>query len=299
MRAFWEAIEAGAPAISIADLEAKLAPPDLAALRANGLLRDDGRQGYEEISLPDLGRALRTLYAAQGRGLTLPVTFHAPPTCLGWAPHRDGERQVSLYHGPKMPLLLLPFLTVPTLVLVPTGRHLTPAERERHGPDALAEVEILEEVLSWRDGRLARGFATAPPPADLSVPSLPSARASSLLRGAPRWNAIVVSRVDDETVHVDFPGVSVECSHGDLGMTHARSGRPRRVFELLVALCDGHGVFLSRRFGTPDATKKLVSRLGKELSDLFGLPETPFHPYRRKEGWQAKFIASPSLRGSV
>ncbi|HEY8090441.1 MAG TPA: hypothetical protein VIF09_21415, partial [Polyangiaceae bacterium] len=112
--------------------------------------------------------------------------------------------------------------------------------------------------------------------------------------GARRWNAVHIARVDDETVHVSFPGVALRRTHVDLGMADARHGRPRRMFELLVALCEGHGVFLSTRFGSASATKKLVSRLGEELCEVFGLKESPFHPYRPKEGWQARFIASPS-----
>jgi hypothetical protein len=297
MRAYLEAIEAGKPGLLKTELEAKLTRVDLANLRENGLLRDDGREGIEEISLPDFARALRSLYGARGRGLSLPTVFDSMPATIGWAPHGKGERPVMLLIGPKVPWFLIPHYPGATLVLVPTGRQLTPAQREEHGPGATIEIEVLTEALAWRDGRLARGFAVAPPAADRSGPSLPPARRSGLLRGAPRWNVVVFSRVDDETVYVAFPGVSIECSHRDLGMTHARAGRPRRTFQLLVELCEGEGVFLSTRFGSANATKQLVSRLGAELRDLFGIDDPPFHPYRTKAGWQSRFQARSSRRG--
>ncbi|HEY8090216.1 MAG TPA: hypothetical protein VIF09_20285, partial [Polyangiaceae bacterium] len=168
MRAFWEAVEKGIPGIAKADLAASFSADDLSRLRGAGLLRDEGRTGFEEVSLADLGRALRTIYGAQGRGLTLPAMFDSQPKALGWAPHGDGEREISLWIGPKIPWFLLPHMGRPCLVLLPTGKHVTPAMREQYGPDAPTEIEILEETVRWDGGRLARGSVSAPPPPDLS-----------------------------------------------------------------------------------------------------------------------------------
>ena len=126
-----------------------------------------------------------------------------------------------------------------------------------------------------RDGRLARAharapsapdlssFAPVPPPAPAPPPTLAPAPAPAPLpiRGASRWNEIHISSIDPTTVRIDLPGASLRRTHVDLGMAHPRNRQPTRVWELLVELCDGHGIFHGRRFGSADATKKLVSRL--------------------------------------
>ena len=309
MRAFFEAVEAGLPLVRHAEIAAALDPEHYAALRRAGILRLEPGSEHEELSIGDLVRALRVLYGVEARGLSTPGMFVHLPLLLGWAREADGDREVFLLHYPVASLLVQTFRTRKTLLLLPTARILTPNLRAKHPPSSFIGIEVLEETLAIRDGRLARAharapsapdlssFAPVPPPAPAPPPTLAPAPAPAPLpiRGASRWNEIHISLIDPTTVRIDLPGASLRRTHVDLGMAHPRNRQPTRVWELLVELCDGHGIFHGRRFGSADATKKLVSRLGRQLKAIFGLSAPAFHPYRPKAGWQARFRASPRL----
>ncbi len=313
MRAFFAAVEQGALAVRLSELAPPLADDELAALRDAGVLRPEGREGIDEVSAPDLARALRVFYDVAGRGLLVPARFSREPTHLGWTGAGDTERDVLLLTGPALNLDMALVRSRRTLFLLPTARLLTPELRAKHAPGSFHVIDVLEESLTVRDRRLARAHVRAPSAPDLSLlapapapsPALSPAPASvpalapRLIPGATRWNEIRISLVDPTTVRVDLPGVSVRRTYVDLGMAHRKNRQPRRVWELLVELCDGHGIFLSTRFGSADATKKLVSRLSGELGAVFGLGESAFHPYRPSEGWQARFQASPGIRRDV
>ena len=113
------------------------------------------------------------------------------------------------------------------------------------------------------------------------------------ISGAPRWNVVVIARVDANTVHVAVPGRSLRCNYGDLGMMDRRTRRPLRHWEMLIDLCEEGGVFVGRRYGKADATKKVVSRLSGALGQIFGLRQSAFHRYVRGEGWRTRFRALP------
>jgi hypothetical protein len=313
MRGFFAAVEQGLPVVRLAELVPPLAPEELAALRDAGVLRDEGRPGIDEIAAPDLARALRALYGVEGRGLPVPAKLGRGTHALGWCRDGDADREVYLLNGPGVSIHMAILGLRRALLLVPTARLATPELRAKHAPGAFVVLDVLEESLTVRDGRLARAAVRAPSAPDLSAlsptpapppapaPTLSSAPppAPRLIPGATRWNEIRISLVDSQTVRIDLPGVSVRRTYVDLGMAHSKNRQPRRVWELLVELCEGHGIFLSTRFGSADATKKLVSRLGGELGAIFGLTETAFHPYRPTEGWQTRFQASPRLPGGV
>jgi hypothetical protein len=111
--------------------------------------------------------------------------------------------------------------------------------------------------------------------------------------GLERWNQIRISRVDERTVRVDLPTGSFRLTFVDLGMAHPRTRQPTRVWELLLELCEGHGIFHKWSFGKADATKKLVSRLGAKLKTALRMRTSAFHPYRPGEGWRTRFQALP------
>jgi hypothetical protein len=309
MRGFFAAVEQGFPVVCLAELDPPLAPEDLAALRDAGVLRDEGRDGLEEVSAPDLARALRALYGIEGRGLPVPAKLGRGTHVLGWCKDGDADREVYLLTGPS-PFLNMAILGLRrSLLLVPTARLVSAEERAKHAAGAFVVIDVLAESVTVRDGRLARAGVRAPSAPDLSAlspvpappPALPAALssapppASRLIAGASRWNEIRISLIDATTVRIELPGVSVHRTYVDLGMAHSKNRQPRRVWELLVELCEGHGIFLSTRFGSGDATKKLVSRLGGELGAIFGLEDSAFHPYRPTEGWQTRFQASPRI----
>jgi len=309
VRAFFAAVEQGALAVRLSELTPPLTDAELAALRDAGVLRPEGREGIDEVSAPDFARALRVFYDVAGRGLLVPARFSREPTHLGWTGAGDTEREVLLLTGPGLHLNVALLRSRRTLFLLPTARLLTPELRAKHAPGSFLVIDVLEESLTVRDRRLARAHVRAPSAPDLSLlapaptpsPALSPAPAPvpapspPVIPGASRWNEIRISLVDATTVRIDLPGVSVRRTYVDLGMAHSKNRQPRRVWELLVELCDSHGIFLSTRFGSADATKKLVSRLGGELAAIFGLSDSAFHPYRPSEGWQARFQAHPRL----
>jgi len=266
------------------------------ALRKAGILRDmDGK--VHEVSVPDLARALRALYDVEGRGLFTPTAVEIVPTLLGWMKDGDGEREVVFVPDTELCLLNVSIRKRPTLALVPTARWVTGNHRDKHAPGAMVVLEILEEVLVVQGARLARASALAPDAVSLDRATLPvPAPRPAPARPAPftgleRWNQLRICLVNERTVRVDMPGRLQRCTYLDLGMAHPRSRERTRTFEMLVAFCDGHGQFQGKQFGAPDATKQLISRLGKELRVLFGLRESPFHPYRRDTGWKTRFDA--------
>ena len=136
MRAFFAAVERGVPVVRTADLDPPLAPEELAALRGAGVLRDEGRDGFEEVSVPDLARCLRALYGVEGRGLPVPSTFGRGPSHLGWTGRGDSERPVVLLHGVALQLPSALSASQRTLFLLPTARLLSPELRAKHAPGA-------------------------------------------------------------------------------------------------------------------------------------------------------------------
>jgi hypothetical protein len=277
----------------------------------------------EELSVPDLLRAVRALYGVDGRGLSLPSTLDASPVMLGWQETARGEREVRLAVQKDFSLRAALSGRRRGLVLVPTARAVTGEWRARHNAGAFIELDVLEESLIVRDGRLARrGLdAHAPdapvvpedarsgpapranahpqnearladPPPRMAVTRAPQAQS---ILGAKKWTDVRISLVDPLTVRIDVPGRSCRRTHIDLGMAHARTREPTRVWELLVAMCEGSGSFRWKQFGDFQAAAKIVSRLRASMRAIFGIPGSPFYPYRAIDAWRARFDARPEL----
>ncbi len=265
-------------------------------LRRAGILREmDGT--VEEISVSDLVRTLRALWGVEARGLQTPGAFGPVPITIGWVKDDRGEREVVLVVPTEYGLLNVLSRARPTLALVPTGRHLTPATREEHGPGATIVLEVIEEAVVVSQGRLARARAVAPDAPSLDLPAAALAPRTPLparpmtFTGLERWNQLRLCLINQHTIRVDLPGQKQRCTYLDLGMADRKSREPTRSWEMLVAFCEDHGQFQSTRFGEAGATKQIISRLAKELRALFGLSEHPIHKYRNDRGWKAKFDA--------
>lgn len=297
MRDFLGMLEAGRTAARTVDLERALDASELAAMRRAGVLRTEDREGFEEISRTDLVRALRKLYHVQARGLPVPTAYGKDWATLGWSLEGGVERAVILCDQPSQSLRLALHYPHRARILLPCARSLSAAVRDQHGPGRIIEVEALEESLRVVDGRLARAGVRAPDAPDVTV--APQVREAAPLRipGAPRWNVVVIARVDANTVYVSVPGRSLRCTYSDLGMAHRSTRKPLRQWEMLLDLCDEGGVFVGRRYGKADATKKVISRLSSALGEIFGLRESAFHRYVRGEGWRTRFRALPYPEG--
>ncbi|HEX8796543.1 MAG TPA: hypothetical protein VF765_36585 [Polyangiaceae bacterium] len=296
MRAFMELVEAGALIVRTVDLEAKLDADALAALRGAGILRPTDFAGHEEISPTDFFRALRALYRIEGRGLPVAGVFDRSFQCIGWMRDEGGDRAVVFVANPRRALNITLHYPQRALVLVPTARAVTARHREQHGPGRWVHVEALEEALSAKGGRLARGDQVSPPAAVSSTAS-PAPRAQ--IEGLERWNLLRVCKVNSKMVRFDVGKRRYRRTPVDLGLAHKSSRAPKRPWELLIELCDGHGYFKSWRFGTAQNTRKQVERLAKAMCAHFGLEDTPFHRYRRDSGWRTKFVARPDLPDGI
>jgi hypothetical protein len=273
-------------------------------MRRAGILRPDD-PGFEDISATDLARVLRALYGLSGRGRPVPPVFAAGATTLGWTATDSDAREVLLCARPRTGLARALERRRPTLVLVPSARHLTPRLREVHGPGARVVLEALEESLVPLGGRLVRRAAIAPDapgvelpqgqPLALALPAeTPTTPPAILLRGvAKRWTEVRISLVESASARIDVGGRSIRCTHVDLGMAHARTRRPTRAWEVIEEVCEHRGYFRTTRLGNANATKKLISRVSHHLQDLFGIPGSPFHRYRSDCGWRSRFEARP------
>lgn len=309
MRAVLERLEAGQSIARRDELEAALSPAEMKALCAAGIVRDTGLPDVLELSLADLVRTLRVVYGAEGHGLQAWSQLQSTPMAVGILPEPGGKRTLVLVAGPTHGFDVVTMRTVPTLALAFTADYLTPRRRKENGPGALVEIEVLEEVLCVRGGRIARRDgpvaettpAHAPSPA--STPVLAHARTSepapapragpprALLAGAKTWSEVRIVAEDWNTLRVQHGTTVTRVTAVDLGMAHVQSRKPTRVWAALHAFCDGHGTFRSRRFGGPVATKKTISRLSKDLRALFGLDESPFFPFTAGLGWSTRFVA--------
>jgi hypothetical protein len=253
----------------------------------------------EELSIPDLWRAMRVLYDADGRGRPVAATLQGELLSIGFQGSGEGqpdERELFLVVGPKKLRVLLSMMNYGkrALVLVPTADALTAPMRDKHAPGSPAPVwfESLEESLGIRHGKLVRlavrGLRApdAPelpdPPRDEGARPAAPANAGCKIPGAKTWNDALLTPVDPTTVRVRVGRRSYLRTGVDLGI-------PERQFQLLVAFCKEGGCFKSWRFGTAAATKQLVWRLGLRLRVVFGLEDSPFDEYRADIGWRARF----------
>src|SRR5580693_7567057 len=100
-------LEAGRTEARTVDLERVLDASELSALRRAGVLRDEDREGFEEISRTDLSRALRKLYKVQSRGLPVPTAYGRNWATLGWSLEGDVERTVVFCDQPSLSLRLV------------------------------------------------------------------------------------------------------------------------------------------------------------------------------------------------
>jgi hypothetical protein len=310
MRDVLRRLENGDTMASRAELEAALSPDELAALRSAAIVRDTEDPDMLELSLSDLIRALRVLYGAEGRGLVAWSTIQSTPMAVGVLTDAQGWRDVALVSGARHGFEVIAMRHGRTLALTFTADHLTRARRHACCPGARVEIEVLEETLCAEGGRLARRAtpvpvhvptpvlvpAPAPPPPPTPDPVLAS---GPRYPGAASWADVRITAESWTLVRIQHgPNVS-RATAVDLDMARAGSRKPTVLWHALQVVCDGQGTFRSRTLGKPEATKKTLSRLGFALRDLFGLDESPFHPYARGTGWVARFVADDNVDQDV
>ena len=302
MRALFDLFEKRASVAYLGDLSPPLTDEELEAWRRAGVLRPTERVDMDEISYPDLARTLRALWRVQGRGLPVPGSLGMAPDAIGWVVDGGGDRSVIIVADQKYGLRNASLRTKPTLALFPTARSLTPEMRARHSAGATVVFEVLEESITVRGGRLTRAGLRAPDAAELPAPT--SSRAARArdpeprgvrYPGAKKWGDIGIYVVNEHLLLIVVARRRWRVSPFDCGMAMEVGRAPKVTWELLHAVCDGNGTFMGRRFGDAEATKQTVSRLRADLRTMFGLTGDPFFPFRRREGWHARFHAGDRL----
>lgn len=296
MQALMELVEGDRHIVRTADLEKKVAPEVLAAARRAGILRPED-PGFEDLSASDLGRVLRAVYGLSGRQRPVPAVFEDAASPIGWMGTEKSAREVLLCARPASGLAKALARKKPTLVLVPTARHLTPALRERHAPGAVVTLEALEEALVALGGRLVLRAAVAPDGPEIGA--RPVVASIDLVGLAKSWPELRFCLIDGRSVRIDHPGGSVRCTHIDLGMAHEYTREPLQPWEVLWEICDRGGYFQTRRFGNENATRQAIHRFSRHLQALFGISGSPFYRYRRAGGWRARFEARKDLPGDL
>jgi hypothetical protein len=292
MRALMQLVEGDRHILRTADLEKTVAADVLEAARRAGILRPED-PGFEDLSASDVSRALRSVYGLSGRQRPVPAVFEDAASPLGWMGTEKNAREVLLCARPERGLAKALARKKPTLVLVPTARHVTRALRKRHGAGAVVTIEALEEALVALGGRLVLRSAIAPD--GPGVGARPVVASIELVGLAKDWTELRFCLIDKTSVRIDHPGGSVRCTHVDLGMAHGRSRKEKQPWDILWEICEHDGYFQTSRFGNAEATRKAISRFSRQLQHLFGIRGSCFHRYRSAGGWRARFEAQHHL----
>ena len=112
--------------------------------------------------------------------------------------------------------------------------------------------------------------------------------------GAKTFAEIGIKMTDGHTARVLCQRRRLTVTYIDLGLA-TRMRTPTLQWDLLVAVCVGHGVFRWKKYGTFANARQNVYLLRNKLKAAFGLQEDPFHAYRVVDGWRSKFFASSEV----
>ncbi len=301
MRAFLELLGSGESLADLAKLAPRLAPGELDALRAEGFLQPTGSRGFEEVSLPDVIRALRALWGAGSGGVRTRATMSHAPMHLGWFEIDDEPCALVLVTGDAHSLAAAARGRERAVVLVPTDQAMTSLLRTRHGSRARVRFIVLYDCLGVHGGRVCRVDLPVPMPPPLpsrahasgaepgATPVRPARSGAPVFDGAVTWEDLAFLKVDNQTLLVRFERRGRRLNAQDLGLVGARSRRPCAPFEMLMTFCESSGWLKTRRFGSARATKTTLSRLRAKLRAAFGIEADPFHEFKPGMGWRARF----------
>jgi hypothetical protein len=161
------------------------------------------------------------------------------------------------------------------------------ARRLEEAAGAPCNVEVLDDAVEVREDTIVR-VATL----RLVIHGSRRVRVATLV-GATRWEDVRITVVDGHTLRIGCGDVVIRRTYLDLGLFAENSREPTKKWDILCALCAGHGTFRWRDFGEFGAVKQAVSVLRNKLKEAFGLDEDPFHPWNGR--WQVRFFASSEI----
>jgi hypothetical protein len=102
------------------------------------------------------------------------------------------------------------------------------------------------------------------------------------------WSQISIRFLDGHTVTVTAGSTAGRFNFAEMGMKDARNGNPNAQWRLLEILANSGGRLSWQNRSADSKNKKQVELLSRRLRDFFGIPESPFHPYKKGIGWRIK-----------
>jgi hypothetical protein len=262
----------------------------------------------ETLATADLMRVVRQLYRIEGEvrapALASLSPSDAEPLLLGVERAGDSVRDVFVTLRPgdaTFPLFLAARERASrgALVLVPTAARLGATLPVRHGAGAHVEIEVLEDAVAVREGKLTRVAKlrlVSPEPVANETESTskrPPGIAAEL--GATSFAQLKVTVVDGHTLRISCGKKWVRRTYVDLGLHTGGTREISKQWKLLLAVCQGQGHFRWKNFGAFGTVSTAMSRLRKKLCDAFGLDEDPFEEHHVVKGWRPKFMASSEI----
>jgi hypothetical protein len=194
-----------------------------------------------------------------------------------------------------------------TLVLVPTARHVPLGVVSRYAHGQKVEVLALDDVLVVKDGALS--LVGAPPPKKKASARrsgaesdgdavTPIRRGIAAELGVVRWEPILVTLVDPQTVRIEANGNVLLKTFVELGFVDERRKdvvTPVTGWHLFVLILTQGRMRPSEyaRFGTAYAATRAMSRMTAPLRAAFGISTSPMRKYSRKNGWLPRFRVAP------
>ena len=127
---------------------------------------------------------------------------------------------------------------------------------------------------------------------------LPPASAASPMPFFPtppdaRWTDVEIQFCDGETVSILVKEARGRYSYSDMGMSHTRSKKPTKQWELLRAFAVNHGILDWDSRQAHRRNKKRRELLGRNLQAFFRIEGDPFRLNRDGKGWTALFAVLP------
>jgi hypothetical protein len=107
------------------------------------------------------------------------------------------------------------------------------------------------------------------------------------------WEAVTIRFVSDDAVKISAKGVSETYMFSEMGFRDGRKGdRPNTRWSILKKLAEQGGRFdwdSNLTLKERNCLQAAIKDIRKRLQALIGLTDDPFHDYRSKKGYEAKF----------
>jgi hypothetical protein len=211
-------------------------------------------------------------------------------------------------------------VTQRTLVLVPTGRHVSLEVASRFAVGEHVAVMAVGDVVDVHEGKIARRGAdasdetprratTEPPPAPkkrktTTPATMKPGHGLAAVLGVTRWEDLRISVLDEQTVKIETSETHVLRTFVELGFVDRRKRDgvvPVVGWAVFLGLCR-NGQFRPSEYavvGKAYGAKKGVEWVRRALKAAFGLEKDPMRGYSRASGWVPRFLGEKGKLGVV